>query len=529
MTEQDRRARRGAAYGTRGAGRRRGMVLLLVLVVVAMLSLAGFTFCEWMLTERQGAQSAASEAQSRAAAESAVELLRVAVEQPAAARLPGANLYDDPARFCNVALQFGQQVTDDAARLTILSPRTGPDASGVAFGLDNQSSRLNLHAVLQWEQTLPGDGARALAGLPGMTPELADAVLDWLDSDDAPRQRGAESDYYAALESPYLPANAVPASLDDLLRVRGMTAELLYGRDANRNGVLEPFELTGGAGQQATAPEAPSAGGLAALLTVHSAEANRSADGAARIDLNQPSLPELYGQLVEALDEDAARFIIAYRQFGPSPAFLATRQRPMGTPDFKLPAPFMLSSPWDLVDAKVLVKSAAAKEQLVVESPWRSQTARLAEELDRLLDQTTTLTAPVIVGRVNVLLAPPAVLKTLPGVDDALAEALVSKRPKLDAVGETGQSRWAWLLEGSLIPLAKFKRLAPLLTTGGDIYSVQVVGFGRPDGPRCRAEVWLDATQRPSRVLLWKDLNRLGGGYPYELLTLSSGVPAAGL
>lgn len=507
---------------------RAGMVLILVLVVVAMLSLAGFTFCEWMVTERSGAQAAVAEVQARAAAESAVELLRVAVEQPAAARLPGANLLDDPARFCSVALPLGQEPTDDLARLTVISPRTGPDASGAAFGLDNQSSRLNLHAVLQWEQTNPGSGAAALGALPGMTPEMADAVLDWLDADDASRPRGAESDYYTGLESPYVPTNAVPSSLDDLLRVRGMTSEILYGRDANRNGVLEPFEAPLGAAAPTGAAGAPPSGGLAALLTVCSAEANRNQEGRPRIDLNQSDLRALYSRLAEALDEEAARFVVAYRQFGPSPTFLATRQRPTAPPNLSLPGMYTLHSPWDLVDSKVLVKSTTAKQQLILESPWRSQTARAAESLDRLLDETTAIAASTVVGRVNVLLAPEAVLRALPGMDGALAESLIAKRPQPDVLSDRGQSHWAWLLEGGLLPVAKLKQLAPLWTVGGDVFSAQVIGFSSPDGPRCRAEVWLDATQRPSRVLLWKDLNRLGPGYPYELLTLHSGAPGVG-
>lgn len=508
---------------------RGGMVLLLVLVVVAMLTLAGFTFADWMFTERQGVQVTQAEAQARAAAESAVELLRVAVQPSSAARAVGGNLQDDPARFCNVALRFGE-VSDDRPRFTVLSPRLDPEATGIRFGLDNQSSRLNLHAVLQWEQAQPGAGAAALSALPGMAPELVDALLDWIDADDQPRPQGAESDYYSGLETPYVPTNAVPAQLEDLLRVKGMTTETLLGRDANRNGVLQPGEQRTGLAPAATAQDAAVSprSGLSSLLTVCSAEANRTADGAVRIDLNQPDLRSLHRALVEALDEEAARFIVAYRQFGPSPAFLATRQRPTGPVDLQLPAQFFLHSPWDLIDAKVLVKSAAGGQQLILESPWHSGSARAGEPLDRLLDATTTVAAPVIVGRVNVLLAPAAVLRALPGMDEAQAEAIVAKRPTADSAGPAGQSRWSWLLEGGLMPLEKLRQLAPLWTVGGDVHSAQVVGFVRPDGPRFRAEVWLDATQRPSRVLLWKDLSRLGPGYPYELLSLHSGPALPG-
>ena len=34
-------------------------------------------------------------------------------------------------------------------------------------------------------------------GVPGMTEELADGILDFIDADDEPRELGAESEYYA--------------------------------------------------------------------------------------------------------------------------------------------------------------------------------------------------------------------------------------------------------------------------------------------------------------------------------------------
>ena len=36
-------------------------------------------------------------------------------------------------------------------------------------------------------------------GLPGMTEDVADAILDWLDTDDEPRELGAEIEYYSGL------------------------------------------------------------------------------------------------------------------------------------------------------------------------------------------------------------------------------------------------------------------------------------------------------------------------------------------
>ena len=38
-----------------------------------------------------------------------------------------------------------------------------------------------------------------------MTEEIADAILDWLDEDEEPREYGAESDYYSSLSPGYAP------------------------------------------------------------------------------------------------------------------------------------------------------------------------------------------------------------------------------------------------------------------------------------------------------------------------------------
>lgn len=67
----------------------------------------------------------------------------------------------------------------------------------------------------------------------GMDPEradaLSDAILDWRDPDDLHRPRGAERDYYEALEPPYRPTNGPLRDLHELLLVRGVDPALYYG------------------------------------------------------------------------------------------------------------------------------------------------------------------------------------------------------------------------------------------------------------------------------------------------------------
>jgi len=60
---------------------------------------------------------------------------------------------------------------------------------------------------------------------------LVDSIMDWRDEDDLHRLNGAESDYYLTLSPPYTAKNDLFDSVEDLLWVRGMTAELFYGRE----------------------------------------------------------------------------------------------------------------------------------------------------------------------------------------------------------------------------------------------------------------------------------------------------------
>jgi len=60
---------------------------------------------------------------------------------------------------------------------------------------------------------------------------IADAIKDWIDSDDDTTEFGAEDSYYRALERPYPCKNAPFEFLEELLLVRGITEELFYGTE----------------------------------------------------------------------------------------------------------------------------------------------------------------------------------------------------------------------------------------------------------------------------------------------------------
>jgi general secretion pathway protein K len=81
---------------------------------------------------------------------------------------------------------------------------------------------------------------------------LVDSIMDWRDPDDLHRTSGAEDEYYRSLTPPYTAKNGPFDTVEDLLWVRGMTAELFYGygdaggnrgENAQRIGLREIFTV----------------------------------------------------------------------------------------------------------------------------------------------------------------------------------------------------------------------------------------------------------------------------------------------
>ena len=81
---------------------------------------------------------------------------------------------------------------------------------------------------------------------------IVDSILDWKDSGDgdAHHTHGVESEYYMSLKNPYEAKNANFDTLEELLLVKGVTSDILYGSD-DRSGLIDFLAIgqAGGAGQ----------------------------------------------------------------------------------------------------------------------------------------------------------------------------------------------------------------------------------------------------------------------------------------
>jgi type II secretory pathway component PulK len=546
-------------------------VLIAVLVVVSLLALAAYQYSEMMTSEYKAADSLARAAQARAAAASGVYYTAAMLaDKDTFTGTLGGNPYDNSGTFQNITL--GDDVNGRApARFSVvapLSPDEAPsDASSFRYGVTDESGKINLNMLLQLDPsgTVAHD---MLMKLPNMTEDVADAIIDWIDPDDEPRANGAESQYYSGLSPSYRCKNGPLDSIEELLLVRGVTPEMLFGTDRNRNGAPDPNEADSGtAGDR----------GWSVYLTVYSRERNVDADGNPRIYLNDKDTTTLYQKLLEAFSGDSslADFIMAYRMLGaysgsassgsqPAtrsggsggpgggqgmeiPVIVTNSRTPITSKDYNLNGRARQSIPslFALVNAKVAVTKQGSIEMTetrttgggssrqggggttvsrttrvtptmttVYSSPFADQ-AKLTQFLPVLLDKCTTRKDAELPARVNINTAPMAVLATLPGLADTDIQTIQSRRPP------PGAPEWAdptfqtpaWLLTEASLSVNKLQALERYVTARTSVYRVQSVGSFQKGGPIARIEAVIDTNAGKPRIVYWRDLSELGKGF----------------
>ena len=359
---------------------RRGVTLLVIVVLVMLISLAAYRYTFVMESEYRLTRLQEELVQARLSALSGIEYAAYQLEQPLSRRsknrLPGnrERVYrritgpDDEltsdtnpmatnsttAGARNTAWHFGlisalseegtqgESMSAASVSTSTASNRLGENETiAWQWGLENESAKLSIPTLLQWERTRPGHFRTVLLSLPGMDEETADAWLSELGvrrvGGTAPTNSSqafgndtnasqATSPQSSALQSEQ------KSSLD---RMRS----LWFGGDLNQNYRLDPIEVQllerlsrserGGIPSTRPATNAESRWRpLQRYLTWTQGERNERRDGSPRISLNQPNLQQLHQQLTSIMPVDLANFVIAYRQFGPS----ANSSQPANSP-----------------------------------------------------------------------------------------------------------------------------------------------------------------------------------------------------
>lgn len=531
----------------------------MVLIVVVLLALTAYSFSNQMVTELKATSAYGRQVQAAALAESGVEY--AAALLGAEEGIDGTDVYHDPAMFGGILLVDGAY-ENERGRFSLVAPVEHDDSGrNIRFGLIDESGKINLNSLVKFgldDQTTRD----ILMMIPNMTEDAADSMLDWVDEDDELRPFGAEASIYEALSPPYSARNGAIDTLDELLLVNGVTPELLYGEDANRNGLLDPNEDDGDLSPPFDNADGFLDPGWSAYLTTASRESNLRADGSEKINVNEPLLTELYDAIEAEMGEEIAQFITAYRLNGPSNseplpdgtiamggdsltpqstgdldtdaaiAELAERLVSMavsgeggsvtrGGLDLSAGASTEIDSLYELIDAEVEAEIDGSRTTLI--SPWSSDISSLQEDLPILLETFTVTAGPYIEGRVNVNQARREVLLAIPNMPADVPDAIIASRP----IGPDGQLRSSvstlrettgWLLVEGLVDLPTMRALDAFITARGDVYRVQSVGHFDKGGSTVRVEALIDATERPAKILFHRNLSRLGPGYRTDQL-----------
>lgn len=561
MSRLPRSIRRGPSRG--------GFFLVLVLLVIVVATLAVYSFTGVMVAYDDASYLGGDLVRARVAAESGAEAVRLVLAQPELDRETMGGVYNNSNLF--QAVPVSNQDGGNVCNFSIIAPGLNDNGmlAGVRFGLQDESARLNLNTLTALDENseglmaattlLAGEDADSelatdsiatglLMGLPGMTEELADSIMDWLDEDDDPRPYGAEVEYYSGLPTPYEPTNGPLSSVEELLLVSGMTPTLLFGADSNRNGVLDPDEQQ----RFGVSVDTPGALGLAAYLTVHSNEANKARDGSFRINVNSDDLEVLYEDLSATLgDENYASFICAYRMSGQRSTMSAVADLSSGQADqnadnqnggnqgqatdggiwsadlldeldLSAGGTVELTQILDLVDATVTL--GGGDDAVSYRSPFTLLT--MGAYLPLIMDRLSTSDAAAMPGRINLNECPAELLYGIPMLDEEQVGMILEAR----MMGSDDENRYfeTWPLVEGIVTLDQMRYLLPLLTGGGDVYRAQVVGYFESTGISYRQEVVVDATTVNPKIIMMRDLSHLGRAFDLSVLGMRNSASAQG-
>jgi hypothetical protein len=339
-------------------------------------------------------------------------------------------------------------------------------------------------------------------------------------------------------------------SLSELLQVRGVTPELLYGLDTNRNFVVDTGEQARGMLLQLDNSLGQLNRGWSAYFTVYAAERVLDPTGNPKINVNNPDLRALQTALQQAVDAEAANFIIAYRQYGPAEEESAG---PGGgnstaaslTIDLNVEPTTEINSLLDLVGARVSIQEnqngqsgqnppeqgeegeqegpppgspPTGDSGETVDSPWQDSAGLYSGVFLTLLDKLTTTDEGARGGRININLATRPVLLSIPNLTEIQAEQILTMREVAVDRQISLQRHAIWLLANGVVTLEEMKQIDPFVTSGGDVYSAQVVGFFDGMPATSRAQIVFDRTDTTTLLVGWEDLSKLGPGFtPTEL------------
>ncbi len=398
------------------------------------------------------------------------------------------------------------------------------------YGITDEASKLNLNNATETQLLL----------LPNATYEMADSIIDWIDADSNTTGQGAESDYYQSLPRPYNAKNAPIETPEELLLIKGIDETLLWGMDANRNGVIEPTEGS----PQVDSNGVDTSRGIFPYITVFTIDSNLDSTGKARVDINTalqssattggrggpgaaptPTRTGGGGARTGAGGTGGAPSRADPKQAAPAGGGPSAAGSTATTPGGNSAASGGGNSSQQLLQAlqsggmssqrAQQIVTAAGRQQFTSVFDFAAKTGMKSDELTPVLDKLTTATGSTITGLVNINTASKAVLIAL-GLQPDDAQTLISTRQGLqgtmantpDTSTSTDPSNMGWVT--SALPASKLAPIGSKITGRSYIYSADIVAVSGDGRAFKRVRIVVNARNTPAKIVYQKDLTYLG-------------------
>jgi DNA uptake protein ComE-like DNA-binding protein len=361
------------------------------------------------------------------------------------------NFYNDTASFREVKLGRGV--------FSVLRRGRTDEGGEIIYGVSDEESRLNVNTA----------DTNALGQLQNMTPDIAMAIINWHGGDAT--ANAAEAQYYAGLQPPYQPRNGPFQTVRELLMVRGVTPELLLGKDIHQNGLLGDI---GENGNDDNASIDSADLGWAGNLTVDSSVQNVDAAGDARVNIQTADENSLMA--IQGITSPIAKAIVAYR----------------GQHQFQSIA--------DLLDVTPQNQNQNGAQNS--NSGGDSDSGKVVSQnlFMEIGDGITVASDQNLPGAININTAGLDVLVCLPGMTRELALAVISQRSSGGFFANAGE-----LLKVPGMTRDIFKQIAPLVTARSETYRILSEGRITSTGARQRIQAIVHIGLNDVKLLSWRE------------------------
>ena len=447
----------------------RGSVLIVVLWATLGLVSVALLFGHSMMMTYRGADNELAGRQAAQAIDGAARYAETLLKN---AVTPG--VLPEAAEYLSDTIPVGE------ATFYLLGRSQNPGSGTTrSFGLVDESGKIDMNAD-------PAGGLGAVTALnqmlkllPGMTAELADAIMDWQDADEDLSESGAEAETYSRFTPAYSCKNGPFESIEELALLNGATREVLYGEDTNLNGVLDDNENDGDASEPADNADGKLDLGILEYVTVFKRESNKHTDSTGA------SVPRIDITNIQQASQDLTTLIDEKLGSGRAARIIQLASGPPQSQPMKSVLEFYL-------------RCKASPEVLS------------EDEFGQLIDGLTVGKGDYLSGLINVNTASEAVLACIPGIGDKAADVVSARLSRV-----TQDTNIAWVVEVVGDPGAQ--QAGPFLTGRSSQVTADIAAVGRNGRGYRREKVVIDQSTGTPRIVYRRNLAPLGWALGSEI------------